>query len=197
MEISARKASQQLRISYPTVHKAFHVIRQSIIAHSENSDSLLDGEGSSRKTCLGNRRKRRGAESFQSEFPVFGITERNGWITVEPLQGLSAETVLNQTEGAVRTGSIVYSDRWGRYDALMSYSYKNVTEQEGRYSREDVSVNRADVFLRYAKERMVKFHGVSKKKVALYLKEMEFRYNHRQASIFNTLVQYLCDLRPT
>jgi len=42
-------------------------------------------------------------------------------------------------------------------------------------------------FLSYAKEKMMKFHGVSKGKFPLYLKEMEFRYNHRQESIFQYL----------
>ncbi len=33
-----------------------------------------------------------------------------------------------------------------------------------------------------------------KEKFPLYLKETEFRYNYRHESIFNTLVQYVCDL---
>src|SRR5512136_2568086 len=44
LEISARKSSQQLGISYPTVLKAFHLIRQSIAAHARNGDFFLGGE---------------------------------------------------------------------------------------------------------------------------------------------------------
>ncbi|MHA1410945.1 MAG: IS1595 family transposase, partial [Candidatus Odinarchaeia archaeon] len=30
----------------------------------------------------------------------------------------------------------------------------------------------------------------------LYLKELEFRYNHRHADIFEKVADYLCDLVP-
>ncbi|MCX6557843.1 MAG: DDE transposase, partial [Candidatus Aminicenantes bacterium] len=36
-----------------------------------------------------------------------------------------------------------------------------------------------------------KFHGVSKEKFPFYLKEMEFRYNHRHESIFHLLSSYV------
>ncbi|MDO8531386.1 MAG: DDE transposase, partial [Dehalococcoidia bacterium] len=39
-------------------------------------------------------------------------------------------------------------------------------------------------------------HGVSPQRFPLYLKELEFRYNHRQEDIFPRLVQYLCDFVP-
>jgi len=52
------------------------------------------------------------------------------------------------------------------------------------------------VFWAYAKERLIKFHGVSKDYFPLYLKEMKFRYNYRKDNIFEILVKYLCDLEP-
>jgi transposase len=130
LEISARKASQQSGISYPTVHKAFHLIRQSITAHSGNGDSFPDGEIEAKETYFENR-----------------------------------------------------------------CDYKQFTADDGRrFSQSDVHINGMDGFWCYAKESMNKFHGVSKEKFPLYLKEMEFRYNHRHEPIFNTLVRYLCDL---
>jgi transposase len=78
----------------------------------------------------------------------------------------------------------------------MFCDYKHSCDYGRRFSREDVRMSGMDGFLSYAEEKMMKFHGVSEAKFPLYLKEMEFRYNHRQKSIFNTLVRYLCDLRP-
>ena len=46
----------------------------------------------------------------------------------------------------------------------------------------------------YAKERLIKFHGVSKNYFPFYLKEMEFRYNHRRDNLFELLAKYACDL---
>ena len=40
-------------------------------------------------------------------------------------------------------------------------------------------INGLEGFWSYAKERLIKFHGISKENFPLYLKEMEFRYNNR------------------
>jgi len=196
--ISARKVSQQLGISYPTVHKAFHLIRQSITAHSGNADSLLDGEGERGKTYFENRGEGRRVENFKTTFQIFGILVSKGFVKLEPLPNLSAEAVLNLTVKTARRNSIAYTDRWGSYDALIFCGDKHLTiDYRRRFSRARVHINGVNGFWSYAKERMNKFHGVSKERFPLYLKEMEFRYNHRHESIFNTLVDYLCDLTAT
>jgi transposase len=41
---------------------------------------------------------------------------------------------------------------------------------------------------------LIKFHGVSPEKFPLYLKEMEFRYNHRKEVLFSLLAQNLSNL---
>jgi transposase len=179
------------------VHKAFHLIRQSIIAHSRNGGLLLEGDVKARDTYFRNRREGRRVKNTETGFPVFGILERKGLVKVDPLQDLSPEAVLNLGVKTVRRGSIVYTDRWGRYDALMFCGDRHFTDYRRRFNRGDVHINGVDGFWSYSKERMNKFHGVSKGKFPLYLKEMEFRYNHRHESIFNTLVQYLCDLTAT
>ncbi len=195
MEISARKACQQLGISYPTIHKAFHLIRQSITAHSGNGGSLLDGEIEGKETYFRNRREGGRARNAKAGSPVFGILERKGLVKMEPLQNLSVEAVLNLAVKTDRRGSIIYTDRWGSYDALIFCGNKHFTfDHPRRFSRAGVHINGVDGFWSYVKEKMNKFHGVSEEKFPFYLKEMEFRYNHRHESIFSTLVQYLCDL---
>jgi len=42
----------------------------------------------------------------------------------------------------------------------------------------------------------MKHHGISPKRFPLYLKELEFRYNHRHLDIFPILAKYLCDFVP-
>jgi len=43
---------------------------------------------------------------------------------------------------------------------------------------------------------LIKFHGVSQPKFPFYLKEMEFRYNHRKEDLFPMLALNLCHLVP-
>lgn len=59
-----------------------------------------------------------------------------------------------------------------------------------------VYINGLEGFWSFAKQRMAKFHGVSKEKFPLYLKEMEFRYNYRDRDIFEELADCVCSLVP-
>jgi transposase len=155
---------------------------------------LLEGKIDAKDPGCDDRSGGRRVENFKPGFPVFGVLERKGSVKVEPLQELSAEAVLKLAVKTFRRGSIVYTGGWGRFDALMFCDDKHLTDHRRRFGRGDVSMNGTEGFLNYAKEKMNKFHGISKEKFPLYMKEMEFRYNHRRGPIFNTLVRYLCDL---
>jgi transposase len=54
-----------------------------------------------------------------------------------------------------------------------------------QFSSGKVYINGLAGFWSYAKERLIKHHGVSKERFPLYLKKMEFRYNKRNTQIFN------------
>jgi transposase len=62
--------------------------------------------------------------------------------------------------------------------------------------RAKVYINGLEGFWSYAKQRLMKFHGVSKEKNPLYLKEMEFRYNNRNHDLFELLAQKVTNLVP-
>ena len=53
-----------------------------------------------------------------------------------------------------------------------------------------VYINGIEGFWSYAKERLLKFHGVSKDNFIYYLKELEFRYNFKD-NIDDSLYKYL------
>ena len=195
LETPARRASQQIGISYPTVLKTFYCIRQAIVAHGGDGDHLLRGEIEADGGFLDDQGKRRFGRGTQSQIPVFGMIERDGKVKVEVVRDISPEYILNLTIEKVRSGSIVYTHKFRGYDALMFCGYKHLgADHEVRFSRGDIDFNGLEGFGSFATERMIKFHGVSKEKFPLYLKEMEFRYNHRDEPIFDKLVQYLCDL---
>lgn len=196
LELSARKISQQVGLSYPTVLKALGVIRMAIVANSDDYD-LLQGEVEMDETYFGGRRKgKRGRGAF-NKVPVFGILERKGVAKVEVVKNVRAETLLHLTVKTVRRGSIVYTDKFKSYDTLMFCGYRHLQiDHKKKFSSGKVYINGVEGFWSYAKERLIKHHGVSKEKFPLYLKEMEFRYNNRHRPIFSILVQYLTNLVP-
>ena len=194
LEVSARKASIQMGISYPTVLKAFNIMRMAITAHSLDGNLLLEGEVEADESYFGGKRKGKRGRGSRNKIPVFGILERKGTVKVEVLRNVSAEEILNYTIKTVRRGSIIYTDRFRSYDSLMFCGYRHLRIDHGkRFSRGKVYINGLEGFWSYAKERIIKFHGVSKENFPFYLKEMEFRYNNRHKPLFNIIAHYLCD----
>ena len=194
LEVSARKASLQMGISYPTVLKAFQLIRIAITANSMDGDMLLQGEIEADETYFGGKRKGKRGRGAKNKIPVFGILERRGIVKVEVLSNVTAEEILNHTIKTVRRGSIVYTAKFRSYHSLMFCGYRHLQIDHGkRFVRGKVYINGLEGFWSYAKERLIKFHGVSKEKFPFYFKEMEFRYNHRKKPVFNILAKYLCN----
>ena len=197
LELSAMKIAAQIGLSYPTVLKAVTVIRQAIIAQSVDDFELLSGEIEMDESYFGGHRKGKRGRGAAHKVPVFGILERNGIVRVEVIKNVRAETLLNLTVKTVRRGSIVYTDKFRGYDSLMFCGYRHIKiDHKKLFASGKVYINGVEGFWSYAKERLIKFHGISIEKFPLYLKEMEFRYNNRDKNIFHLLAQYLCNLVP-
>ena len=60
-----------------------------------------------------------------------------------------------------------------------------------KFANDKVYINGIEGFWSFAKERLMKYHGVDPMKFPLYLKELEFRDNHRDRDLFNDLLQVL------
>ena len=194
LELSTRKIAKQVSISYPTVLKAVDLIRRSIVTESKGDRDLIEGEVEMDEAYFGGKRKGKRGRGAGHKIPVFGILERQGIVQVEVLPNVSAQSLLNLTVKKVRRGSIVYTDKFRGYDALMFCGYRHLRiDHEKVFSSGKVYINGLEGFWSYAKERLIKHHGVSIQKFPLYLKEMEFRYNHRNQNIFEILTQNLCN----
>jgi transposase len=179
------------------VLKAVDLIRQSMVVESEGGYDLVSGEVEMDEAYFGGKRKGKRGRGAAHKIPVFGILERKGIVQVEVLKDVSAESLLNIAVKKVRRGSIVYTDRFRGYDALMFCGYRHLrVDHEKIFSSGKVYINGLEGFWSYAKERLIKHHGVSIQKFPLYLKEMEFRYNHRNKEIFEILTKNLCNLVP-
>jgi len=197
LEVSTRKIASQLGIAYGTALKAVSTLRMAIMAHAEDFAWPLTGEVEVDESYFGGRRKGKRGRGSAGKVPVFGILERDGRVWVQAVPDVRAETVMSLTINKVRRGSIVYTDRYQIYDALMFCGYRHLKIDHGKYfSRGKVYINGLEGFWSYAKERLIKHHGISPEYFPLYLKEQEFRYNHRDKDIFPIMVTYLCDLVP-
>ncbi|MDO4629797.1 MAG: IS1595 family transposase [Planctomycetia bacterium] len=141
----------------------------------------------------GHRKGKRGREA-DNKVKVFGILTRGGKATVEVVPDTTAEILVGLTIKKVRRGSIVYTDKYRSYDGLMYHGYRHLSvEHKDKFVDGKVHINGLEGFWSWAKERLFKHHGISTKNFPLYLKELEFRFNHRHEPIFYTLIEYLSD----
>lgn len=192
LELSARKASIQLGLSYPTTLKGFNILRRSVLRELSRSDEVLRGEIEADESYFGGKRKGKRGRGAGGKTIVFGILERGGRVSVNIVKDVSSETLIHETVTKVRRGSIVYTDKWKGYDSLMFCGYRHLNiDHATRFKQEKVCINGVEGFWSFAKERLIKHHGISKNKFLLYIKEMEWRYNNRDENLFELLVKYM------
>ena len=192
LEVSARKSSIQLGLSYPTTLKGFDILRSVILRELSRSDDVLRGEIEADESYFGGKRKGKRGRGAGGKTIVFGILERGGKVAVNIIKDVSAETLIKETVTKVRRGSIVYTDKWKGYDSLMFCGYRHLNIDHGfKFKQGKVCINGVEGFWSFAKERLIKHHGISKNKFLFYIKEMEWRYNNRSKNLFDLLVKYM------
>lgn len=199
LEISANKIADQTGLAYNTIRKALMTLRHSILVHANDGDDLvLSGEIELDESYFGGRRKGKRGRGAAGKIPVFGILSRGDKVSVTVVPDVTSKTLLTITNKVVRRGSIIYTDKFNVYDALMYCDYLHLSvDHSSRFANGKVHINGLEGFWSWAKERLFKHHGVSPRWFPMYLKELEFRYNHRKDSdLFERLVEYMSDLVP-
>jgi len=195
LEVSTRRAACELDLPYPTALRAMDAIRNAIMANSQMPNELK-GEVEADESYFGGKRKGKRGRGAAGKVPVFGIIERKGKVWVQPVEDVSADTLMAATVRKVRRGSIVYTDQWHGYDSLMFCGYPRLKVNHSKhFVREKVHINGMEGFWAYAKQRLMKFHGVDPWKFPMYLKEQEFRYNNRDKDIFLLVAKYLTKMK--
>jgi len=198
LSVSARKASGEVGVSYKTALKAFNLIRQSILEELAKEEGGLKGEIELDEAYFGGKRKGLRGRGSRNKTIVFGILGRRGRVSVSVVKDASAESLMNETVKKVRRGSIVYTDKWRGYDSLMFCGYKHLNiDHTHKFKQGKVYINGIEGFWSFAKERLIKHHGISPRKFLQYIKEMEWRYNNRNKELYSLLVNYMLGARNT
>ena len=201
LELTANRMAPQLRLSYNTVYKAVTTLRFSLLAQGLDAQQLLSGAFGLDLGFSGGRIAMDRGQGRMGGFPVFGMLEKGGWVFVDLLPYMQADSVfhfhLNFQLKLVRMGNIFYTDRYRHYDALifcgdetLPFSYLQ-PKTKGAYVD-----SRGWSFWSFARARLRRFNGVTPRRFPLYLKELEYRYNHREKDIFPLLVKGLCNIVP-
>ena len=89
--------------------------------------------------------------------------------------------------------TVINSDGWRGYNGLvdLGYGHFRVDHSNDEFAKGAVHINGIEGFWGLAKVRLAKFKGLPRHTLHLHLKETEWRYNHRHADKYKTLLRYL------
>ena len=187
LEISARRAAKELQLNYKLIHRKFMQFRKLIGEHCNKEANKLNGELEIDESYFGGKRKGNRGRGANNKAIAFGILERNGKIYTKIVENVSAEILMNEIQNKTLKGSVFYTDGWKSYASLEQYGKHNIIDHDKELVNNHNHINGIEGFWSFAKERFHKYHGISKTNYPFYVKEMEFRFNHRNESIFNLL----------
>jgi transposase len=191
LDTSVRESAKQLGLAYNTVYHLYQILRHAIII-TDSDNGSFSGEIEMDESYFWGRRKGNRGRGAAGKVPVLGILERGGKVKVEVVGDVKGDTLLELAIKKVKRGSLIYTDRFRSYNGLISYGFKHRRIDHGKkFANGKVYINCIEGFWSFAKERLMKYHGVDPMKFPLYLKELEFRYNHRDRDLFNDLLQVL------
>ena len=190
VDLGATQAAQLGNLNRNTVNDWYMTFRKLLAEFQEAQVKQSSGEfeldesyfgGPKRKLHAEDRRKRgRGAEN---KVPVFGIKKRDdGSVYTQIIENASRTTLFPIIRELVtKQDSTIYTDKFRTYDGLVFDGYKHyrINHSKKYSNRKGIHINGIENFWSFAKLRLAKFRGVSRKNFYFHLKECEFRYNKK------------------
>jgi len=90
-----------------------------------------------------------------------------------------------------RKGSVYYTDTFRGYNSLKRPGKHNtVNHSKALVDKKTKNhINGIEGFWSYAKHILYNYRGVSKYHFPMYLKEVEYRYNHRNDNLYKQLIR--------
>ena len=190
LDWSALRTARLFRHRYKNVLRVYYLIREVMVGVSSKEQKLQGTVECDESYFGGVNRKRNkkyrkpyvGRGRGTDKTPVFGIKQRKGRVVIELLGDFSNSQIETVIEKKVMEKSNVMTDEFSSYKGLIhkGYIHRFVEHGKEQYVQGNVHVNGMENFWGWAKEQMFKYHGVFKENLLYYLKEMEWKFNHRE-----------------
>jgi len=149
----------------------------------------LSGEIEIDESYFGGKRKGQRGRGAAGKSIVFGLLERDGRVYTRVVSNVSAETLLDIIRKKTRKGSVYYTDTFKSYNSLRRWGKHHRLNHSKAFAHKGKNhINGIEGFWSFAKHKPDNYHGVSKSNFVLYLKEMEWRYNHRKENLLKLLL---------
>ncbi|HDZ85688.1 MAG TPA: IS1595 family transposase, partial [Candidatus Moranbacteria bacterium] len=179
LEVSANKAAKVLNINRHTAERVYTLIRINLAIECERH-SPFGGEVEIDESYFGGFRKGNRGRGAAGKVPVFGLLKHKGKVYTKVVNDVSSKTLRKIIRTKIIPESVVYSDGFRSYDGLVPDGFKHyrVKHEKTFVEKNRSHINGIENFWGYAKTKMRRYYGIDRKHFCLYLKEMEFRFNH-------------------
>jgi len=191
-DLTATQAGRTVGINRNTANLWYRIFRERILEYQVSSTPRFSGEVELDESYFGGPRKKRHAQDSrkrgrgaENKVPVFGILKRDGRVYTQVIKNASKQELLPIIRLIIKKKSTVCTDKWKSYDGLVLDGYKHyrINHSKQYSDRRGNHVNGIENFWSFAKRRLSKFNGVSRRTFLLHLKECEFRYNNKSAML--------------
>jgi transposase len=191
-DLTAAQATELSGLDRKTSLRLFSLFRARM-AEIATRDCPFAGEVEGDESFIGPSRVRgnRGRGAGRKT-PVFGIRERGGRVHTQIVRNCSKATLHAIIQGKIDLSARIHSDGWRGYNGLVEAGFAKhhrIHHQDDQFAMDGVHINGIESFWSFAKRRLAKFNGVPKASFPLFLKECEFRLNHRRDDLYRLMLQ--------
>jgi len=166
-----------------SIERIFRKFRQAIYAQSTQESPVFSGTVEMDETMFGGWQPGKRGWGASGKHMVFGMYQRNGMVITFPVSDRGRETLLSLVFSHTKPGSLYYTDDWHAYTALSLQRNHVVIRKEKGKPRGRNHLNGIEGFWSFAKHWLYHYRGVPREYFHLYLKEIEWRFNHRDENL--------------
>lgn len=187
----AYRLSQDLGVDVKVVTRVYHRMREALYHLTELEAGKLKGEIELDEAYFGGKRKGKRGRAAAGKSVVFGLLEREGRVYTKVVESVSAEELMQHIQAKTRKGSVYFTDAFRGYQSLKRYGkHHTVNQAKALVDRRTKNhINGIEGFWSYAKHVLYHYRGVSKYHFPMYLKEIEYRFNHRKENLFKQFLR--------
>jgi len=184
LEVPAIKAAKVLSINRHSAERIYTIIRINIARECEK-ESPLGGEVEVDESYFGGKRRGQRGRGAADKVPVFGILKRGDKVYTRIVEDVSRKTLRKIIRTKVIPESVIYSYSFRSYNGLVLDGFKHyrIDHDRGFINEGRNHINGIENFWGYAKTKLKRYYGVSRRYYYLYIKEMEFKFNNRNRDL--------------
>jgi transposase len=181
----AYRVANDLDVDYQTVTRVYQRLREAIYHVAELEAGKLKGEIEIDEGYFGGRRKGRRGRGAAGKSVVFGLLERNSRVYTRVVEHVTKEELMDIIQKKTKKGSVYYTDTFRSYNSLHRFGkHHRLNHSKAFVHRSKNHINGIEGFWSFAKHMLYNYRGVSKYHFPMYLKEVEYRFNHRNENLF-------------